>query len=545
MAEAIKRYTIRDKKSKGGIGMQFLTVLQLFVNILIVSAILILLVTVITFLIFDKRQKQHSVLRNYPVLARIRYFLEHIGPELRQYLFLNDNEDKPFTRDQYRHIVIAGKYNSRSDSFGTEKNYEEGFLINNTMFPVQKRDLHIDNQQLISTFIYKIKQESLFNRKESLIKKEIEPFMLKEEHYVKIGEDIRYPYYAKRLVGQSGMSYGSLGRNAITALSKGLGRAGTWMNTGEGGLSPHHLAGEADIIFQIGPGLFGVRNLEGHFSEALFMEKARNERIKAFEIKLAQGAKTRGGHIEGHKVTEEVAKMRNVTPYQTIDSPNRFEFINNAEDLLLWIDSLRQLSQKPVGFKIVVGQKSDIHKLVETMKTLNVYPDFITVDGGEGGTGASFQELQDGVGLPLFTALPIVDGILKQHGIRQRIKIFASGKLVTPDKIAIALALGADLVNVARAMMISVGCIMSRQCHKNTCPVGVATTDPKKEKALVIEEKQYRVTNYITSLHEGLFNIASAVGVNSPTEIGPEHVTLKQKHGHIQSVRQYQLNLIE
>ncbi|MBI5974709.1 FMN-binding glutamate synthase family protein [Staphylococcus canis] len=524
---------------------QFLTILQLFVNILIVSIILVAVIIAIIFLIFDKRQKQHSVLRNYPVLARVRYFFEHIGPELRQYLFLNDNEDKPFSRDQYRHIVIAGKYNSRADSFGTEKDYDEGFFINNSMFPVQAKDLHIDNQQMISTFVYNVKRESLFNRKETVGQKEIAPFMLKESHYVKLGENIAHPYYAKRLVGQSGMSYGSLGVNAITALSKGLSRAGTWMNTGEGGLSPHHLAGDVDIIFQIGPGLFGVRDIEGNFSEEMFMEKAKHPNVKAFEIKLGQGAKTRGGHIEGHKVTEEVAKMRNVKPYQTIDSPNRFEFIENAEDLLRWVNDLREMSQKPVGFKIVVGQKSDIETLAETMYNLNIYPDFITVDGGEGGTGASFQEFQDGVGLPLFTALPIVDGILKKYNVRDRVKIFASGKLVTPDKIAIALALGADLVNVARAMMISVGCIMSRQCHKNTCPVGVATTDPKKEKALVVDEKQYRVTNYITSLHEGLFNIAGAVGVNSPTEIGPEHVTLKHKYGNTETINQYQLKLIE
>ena len=178
------------------------------------------------------------------------------------------------------------------------------------------------------------------------------------------------------------------------------------------------------------------------------------------------------------------------------------------------------------------------------MKHLDIYPDFITIDGGEGGTGASFQELQDGVGLPLFTSLPIIDGLLKTHGIRERIKIFASGKLITPDKIAIALALGADLVNVARAMMISVGCIMSKQCHKNTCPAGVATTDAKKERALVVDEKQYRVVNYITSLHEGLFNIAAAVGVESPTEIGPEHVTIKHQNGQLDTIKRYQLKLV-
>lgn len=183
-------------------------------------------------------------------------------------------------------------------------------------------------------------------------------------------------------------------------------------------------------------------------------------------------------------MTEEIAKIRKLQPYETVDSPNRFDFINNAYDLLKWIDELREMSQKPVGFKMVLGRKDDFKQLIDAMQTLQIYPDFITIDGGEGGTGATFQELQDGVGLPLFTALPIIDGLLKAHQLRDKVKIFASGKLVTPDKIAIALALGADLVNVARAMMISVGCIMSRQCHKNICPVGVATTDPKKKKRL-------------------------------------------------------------
>ncbi|MCQ9292259.1 FMN-binding glutamate synthase family protein [Staphylococcus hyicus] len=525
--------------------MTFLTILQLIVNILIVTILVVIAIACVSFLIFDRRQKQHSVLRNYPVLARVRYFFESIGPELRQYLFLNDNEDKPFSRDQYQHIVLAGKYNARATSFGSELNYDDGFYLNNAMFPKQRTELAIDNDTLISTFVYEIQRESLFSRKETLKTTDISPYYLDEAHYIKIGGNIEHPYFAKRLVGQSGMSFGALGSKAIIALSKGLGRAGTWMNTGEGGLSSYHLAGEADIIFQIGPGLFGVRHHDGSFSKEAFLKKAHHPRIKMFEIKLAQGAKTRGGHIDGQKVTEEVAEIRNVRPYETINSPNRFDFINSPKDLLEWIETLRDLSQKPIGFKIVVGNPDDVKKLVMTMIELDIFPDFITVDGGEGGTGSTFQELQDGVGLPLFTALPIVDGLLKANGIRHKVKIFASGKLVTPDKVAIALALGADLVNIARGMMISVGCIMSRQCHKNTCPVGVATTDPKKEWALVVEEKEYRVTNYITSLHEGLFNIAAAVGVSSPTEIGPEHVTIKNKSGTIQSIHDYQLKLIQ
>jgi len=276
-----------------------------------------------------------------------------------------------------------------------------------------------------------------------------------------------------------------------------------------------------------------------------FLNLAKQTTIKAFEIKLAQGAKTRGGHMQGNKVTEEIAKIRKVEPWKTINSPNRFESINNSKDLLDWITKLQQHGQKPVGFKMVISKVSEVETLVRTMIETDQYPNFITVDGGEGGTGATFQELQDSVGLPLFTALPILTGTLEKYGIRKHIKIFASGKLVTPDKIAIALGLGADLVNVARGMMISVGCIMSRQCHMNTCPVGVATTDPKREKGLIIEEKEYRVTNFVTSLHEGLFNIAAAVGAASPTQISKEHIIIKKKDGNLQSIYDYKLKLLE
>ncbi|HLR19341.1 MAG TPA: FMN-binding glutamate synthase family protein [Staphylococcus sp.] len=525
--------------------MTILTVLQLIVNIIIVVILLSGLIVGGILLFKDKRQKQHSVLRNYPLLARVRYFGEKIGPELRQYLFLPDTKGKPFSRNDFTNIVLSGKYNSRMTSFGTQEDYEDGFYIQNTMFPLQTSELHIDQSPMISSFIYEIDNERLFNRDEHRVKAEIDPFYLSEENRVTLGADLKYPFKPKRLVGQSGMSYGALGSKAITALSKGLAQAGTWMNTGEGGLSKHHLSGDVDLIFQIGPGLFGVRDKAGVFDMDAFLDLAHIDTIKAFEIKLAQGAKTRGGHMEGNKVTEEIANIRNVEPWKTINSPNRFNNIDSPETLLNWVTQLKQQGQKPVGFKIVISKVSEVEKLVKTMVETNQYPSFITVDGGEGGTGATFQELQDGVGLPLFTALPILTSLLEKHGIRDRIKIFASGKLITPDKIAIALGLGADLINVARGMMISVGCIMSQQCHMNTCPVGVATTDPNREKGLIIDEKKYRVTNFVTSLHEGLFNIAAAVGVESPTQIAKEHIIIKNKDGRVQSVHDYKLKLIE
>lgn len=537
-------YHNNEETSLGGMFMSILTTMQFIVNIIIMIVLLGIVIMSLIWLFKDKGQDQHSVLRNFPVLGRIRYISEKIGPELRQYFFADDNEGKPFSRNDYKHIVLAGKYNSRMTSYGTQREYKDGFYIQNTMVPLQASELHVDNSDLISTFLYQIENERLFSRDEHRKRSQIDPFFLSDEHAVVLGPELKHPYKVKRLVGQSGMSYGALGRNAITALSKGLSKAGTWMNTGEGGLSDYHLKGDGDIIFQIGPGLFGVRDKEGHFNKDMFLQLADRENIRAFELKLAQGAKTRGGHMEGNKVTEEIAKIRNVKPHETINSPNRFDFIKNPEDLLKFVDQIKNLGQKPVGFKIVVSKVDEIEKLVKTMVQLDTYPSFITVDGGEGGTGATFQELEDSVGLPLLTALPIVSGMLEKYGVRDKIKIFASGKLITPDKIAIALGLGADLVNIARGMMISVGCIMSQQCHLNTCPVGVATTDPKKEKALIVDEKQYRVTNYVTSLHEGLFNIAAAVGVNSPTEITSEHIIYRELDGATQKIKDYKLKLI-
>lgn len=528
-------------KYKGDYLVSVMQGIQLIVDMTILAIFAGIVLFVIYLVFVDRKQNQHSILRNYPVLGRVRYFFEKIGPEMRQYLMQSDNEATPFSRKDYLDVVKGGKYKSRIGGFGSRRDFTEpGFYLQNSLFPNEASELEIDQSRKLNTKLYKLDNEGLFSRDEHREDAVIDPYLLTDEHAIVLGQNARQPFKIKRLIGQSGMSYGALGKNAITALSKGLGLAeGTWMNTGEGGLSDHHLKGNVDIIFQIGPGLFGVRDEDGNFSEELFIQKSQIEHVRAFEIKLAQGAKTRGGHIEADKVTEEIAKIRNVKPFTTINSPNRFTFIHNNIDLLNFIARLKQLSGKPVGFKMVVGNITMLEALVKDMKDTGIYPDFITVDGGEGGTGATYQELEDTVGLPLFSALPILDGVLKKNGLRQDIKIIASGKLITPDKVAIALGLGADLVQIARAMMMSVGCIMAQQCHTNDCPVGVATTDPDKEKGLVIEEKQYRVTNYVVSMHEGLFNLAAACGVKSPTEINVKHLLYRNENGEIMTGEQY------
>ena len=525
--------------------MTFLTWVAIIANVLIISIILLLILTFLFFRFKDAGQNQHSVLRNFPVLGRVRYFLEKIGPEIRQYLFHNDNEGRPFSRKDYLAVVLAGKYKSRIGGFGSQRDFTQpGFYINNSMFPLQSTEIDVDQSEQIHTQIYEVEEDSIFTRKEHQEKKTVDPYLIPKEQGVTIGQDLQHPHTFQRLIGQSAMSYGALGKNAIKTLSIGIHDAkGSWMNTGEGGISPHHLHGEADLIFQIGPGLFGVRNLDGTFSEELYKKKVALNNVKAVELKLGQGAKTRGGHVEGEKVTEEIAEIRNVEPFKTINSPNRFEFIDNSHELLHFVQKLRELGQKPVGFKIVVGNIDDIKQLVQAMKETNIVPDFISIDGGEGGTGASYQELEDSVGLPILTALPIVDMMLTHYGLRERTKIISSGKLITPDKVAIALGLGADLIQVARSMMMSVGCIMALQCHTNECPVGVATTNPKLERGLVIEEKRYRVTNYLIALSEGLYNVSAAVGVTTPTQINASHIAYRNEYGEVANGYEYKAKL--
>lgn len=501
----------------------------LIILLTLLGLVVIIPLTLILRLYFhDEKQDEHSVLQNYPLLGKFRYILEKMGPELRQYLFNNDREGRPFHRKEFEYVNKAGKYNSRMMGYGAERDFtKDGWYLVNDMFPLKEEELRIDRKSsAIKTKRYEIDEENLFSRKEHRVESELDPVYLHEDDCIVLGEHTAaYPFRIKGLIGQSAMSFGSLGDHAITALSKGLGRAGgTWMNTGEGSVSPYHLKGDVDIIMQISPGLFGVRTKDGTFSWEEFNNHASNSQIKAFELKMGQGAKTRGGHVDGDKVTEEIAEIRNVEPGEDINSPNRFPGIDNPVQLLHFLDELRNVGGKPVGIKIVLGNEQQIERLISAMADEDIVPDFITVDGGEGGTGASYYVLAYSVGLPAFSAIPMVDDSLKKHGIRERTKIIASGKLLTPDKIAMALSLGADLINIARGFMMSVGCIMSQVCHKNTCPVGVATTDPELQKALVVEEKEYRVTNYLIALRQGLFDLASVAGLDSPTKFTREHI---------------------
>ena len=258
--------------------------------------------------------------------------------------------------------------------------------------------------------------------------------------------------------------------------------------------------------------------------------------LKSFEIKLAQGSKIRGGHVEGSKINEEIASIRGVTPWKTVDSPNRHNQFHDLPSLFDFIDQMRETGGKPVGIKIVMGGPDSADELAKFMSDTNRGPDFITVDGGEGGSGATYQEMADSMGMPIKSGIIYCDDALRKNNVRDRVKLFASGKLFSPDKIAIALASGADLINIARGMMISVGCIGAEKCHTNTCPVGVATTDPHHQKALVVDEKKWRVLNYVITLRNGLQTLAAASGIDSYTKFDRNHVVYRDQYGKVTSL---------
>jgi glutamate synthase domain-containing protein 2 len=491
----------------------------------------------------DKLQSQHSILRNFPGIGHIRYLLEHVGPELRQYFFEDDNKGKPFSRLDFQSIVKPAKYLKSIIAFGSKKDFEKSsYFIKNAFFPKQLSELKVDNDNLVSTKKYIVDKDGLFHRKEHLTDTSVKPWLLHDDDAIVIGENTcTYPFKVKGLIGMSAMSYGALGENAISALSYGLANAtGTWMNTGEGGVSPHHLKGNVDIIAQIGPGIFGYRDKAGNFSWEELKKKAETPQIKAFEIKLGQGAKIRGGHVEAAKVSPEIAEIRGVEPYKTIDSPNRFNQFHDIPSLMEFVLKIREHTGKPVGIKIVVGGIDSVEELADYIRNTGNHPDFITVDGGEGGTGATYQSMSDSVGLPLKSALMILHQTLTKYGVRDKVKIIASGKLFSSDRIAIALGMGADLTQVARGLMISVGCIGAQRCHSNDCPVGVATTNPKLQQALVIDEKKYRVTNYIITLREDLYALAAAAGLSSPAQFNDSHISYKDEQGKVKKLKEIQ-----
>ncbi len=497
--------------------------------------IALIILSLLLYLFILSRRPQHSIIRNHPFLGWMRYLLEKLGPEFRQYWFDDDLKGKPFSRYDFIGLVLSAKYRTDLLGFGSKRDFEKpGYYIANSMFPVLMDQLKVKEEGKVPSKKYVIEHEGVFRRKEKMINDQTDRWLYSDDDAIVVGAERKYPWIINGMFGASATSYGAVGENYILSTGKGAAMAGgSWINTGEGSIIEEHLSTGADVMAQIGPGLFGYRDEEGNFSWNEFLAKAAEPNVKAFELKFAQGAKIRGGHLEGSKVSPKIAAIRKVPVGKTVNSPNRFAFLSNPEEALTFIKQLQDRSGKPIGIKIVVGLQEDLERFMQTMIKLDIYPDFITVDGSEGGTGATYKAMADSMGLPLIPALITFIDTAVKYGIRDKFTVIASGKLISPDKVAIAIAIGADLVSSARGFMMANGCILALQCHSGKCPAGVATTNQKQQDALVPEEKQWRVMNYIISLRFSLYTLAAAVGIDSPRKFSRDHIVFTDGHGKV------------
>lgn len=483
----------------------FQSVLQVLA-ILFVAAIGVGSIFITVIYIIDRNQTVHAIRRNYPVIGRFRYWFEHLGTFFRQYFFTMDREELPFNRAERSWVYRAAKNISNTVAFGSTRDLKPAgtVIFVNCAFPTLGKDAVVPKP-------------------------------------VTIGENCEQPFTTASIFNISGMSFGALSKPAIVSLSHGARKAGAWINTGEGGLSPYHLDGGADIVFQIGTAKYGVRDENGNLSDKKLKEIAAIEQVKMFEIKLSQGAKPgKGGILPAEKVTAEIAAIRGIPEGQDSISPNRHPDITSNDDLLNMIHHIRSVTGKPVGFKAVIGAYGWIDELCEKIneRGLDYAPDFITIDSSTGGTGAAPMSLIDYVGLPIQESLPLVIDKLEHHGLRKRIKIIASGKLITPAEVAWALCMGADFIVTARGFMFALGCIQALQCDKNTCPTGITTHDKKLQRGLVHTQKSWRVTHYIQNMIHEVGVIGHSCGVKSPREFNRDHARIVQSSGQSKSLRE-------
>ena len=447
-----------------------------------------LLVTPLTLLgIRDATQKRRAVLRNFPVIGHFRYLFEAIRPEMYQYFIESDSDGAPINRESRSLIYQRAKGELDTLPFGTQ------------------RDVYADGYEWVNHSLSARAWEG-------------------DPPRVMIGEGTCEKPYAASLLNVSAMSFGALSRNAVLALSRGAKLGGFAHNTGEGGLSPYHLEGGADLIWQIGTGYFGCRTPDGDFDEELFRAKATTEQVKMIEVKLSQGAKPgHGGILPAAKLTPEIAEIRHVPLGHDVLSPPAHRAFSDPIGLLKFVRRLRELSGgKPVGFKLCVGDHSEFLAICKAMVETRLHPDFITVDGGEGGTGAAPLEFSNSIGTPLSEGLVFVHNALVGFDLRDKIKIIAAGKIVSGFNMASRIALGADLCYSARAMMIAIGCIQARRCNSNHCPVGVATQDPGLVAGLDPDDKAKRVHRYHDETVHSLLEIVGATGNTDPSQLTPD-----------------------
>jgi glutamate synthase domain-containing protein 2 len=454
--------------------------------------------------IYDVAQPRHSILRNYPIAGHLRFILEGMGPEIHQYLVESDTDGRPFDRDTRSMIYERAKNVSDKKPFGTEQDvYAEGYTY--LKHSIATRPMAADPVQDLRITVG--------------------------------GKDCKQPY-SLSVLNISAMSFGALGGNAVLAMNTGAARGNFAHDTGEGGISRYHRQGGGDLIWQIGTGYFGCRKQSGEFDPDLFAKNAADPQIKMIEIKVSQGAKPgHGGILPGPKVTEEIAEARLVPVGETVYSPTYHQSFSTPLEMTAFIAQLRELSGgKPVGFKICIGEPREFMGIVKAMAQTGIMADFIVVDGGEGGTGAAPQEFSNAMGFPLLEGLALVQGALVGAGIRDQIKVGASGKMVTASAMATSMAIGADWCNSARAFMFAVGCIQAQRCDTNACPVGVTTQNPKLQRALVVPDKAERVHSFHRNTVHALAEFVAAMGLDHPGELAPHHVVKRVSATQVMSL---------
>lgn len=467
-----------------------LTTLEILVTVFVFVIGLAALAVVVTY-VLDVTQTRQALRRNFPVIVHFRYAFERLGTFFRQYFFAMDREEMPFNRAQRSWVYRAAKDVDNTVAFGSTRDLRAvgTVLFVNTPFPTLNEDAVPPRE-------------------------------------VTIGPQCLHPYVTRSLFNISGMSFGAISRPAVLALSKGAKLAGCWMNTGEGGLTPWHLEGGADLVFQIGTAKFGVRDAAGRLDDARLREIAAHPQVRMFEIKLSQGAKPgKGGILPSAKVTPEIAAIRGIRAGEAAISPNRHIEISDNAQLLGMIAHVRAVTGKPVGIKTVLGGPDWLDHLFSAIveRGLDSAPDFITLDGAEGGSGAAPQALIDDMGLPLREALPMLADKRFEYGLQARVKIIASGKLITPADVAWALCAGADFVVSARGFMFALGCIQALQCNRNTCPTGITTHNPRLQHGLVPADKAERIAHYQRNLTYEVGMIAHACGVREPRQLDRTH----------------------
>ncbi len=467
-----------------------LQTLQLMAALFILVIGLAALAVVVMYVI-DRTQTAHTIRRNYPVLGRFRYGFEHLGAFFRQYFYSQDREEMPFNRAQRNWVYRAAKNVDHTAAFGSTRDLRPPgtVMFLNCAFP-------------------RLDEESVPTAE------------------VTFGPYCAKPYTTASFFNISGMSYGALSRPAIRALSAGAAEAGIWLNTGEGGLSDWHLEGGCDLVFQIGTGKFGIRHPDGSLSEEALKRVGDLEQVRMFELKLAQGAKPgKGGILPRAKINDEIARIRLIAKDEDAISPNRHREIANVKDLLDMIERIRSVTGKPCGFKMVLGQAGVLDDLCQAIhrRGRESAPDFITIDSGDGGTGAAPMTLMDDVGMPLSEALPMLVDKLNEYGLKARIPVIASGKRINPVDVAWALCAGADVIQAGRGFMFALGCIQALQCNKNTCPTGVTTHDKRLQRGLVPADKAKRVAWYARHMNREVSIIAHSCGVERPRLLRREH----------------------